>query len=200
MSRRLQRAALVRVFTARSSSSLPAAPDAPPARAPPSGPNAAHSHSRVRAVSPPRMYEVDTIAAIATPPGPGGIGIVRVSGPFAERLAAEMFQRRAGPWETHRLYHGRILDADGMPIDQGLAVLMRAPHSYTGEDVLELHCHGSPVLLQRVLHALLIRGARPARAGEFTKRAFLNGKLDLAQAEAVAELTRARTVDGASAA
>ena len=77
---------------------------------------------------------------------------------------------------------------------------MRAPRSYTGEDVLELHCHGSPVVLQCVLRAVLERGARPARAGEFTKRAFLNGKLDLAQAEAVAELVHARTADGASVA
>jgi tRNA modification GTPase len=147
------------------------------------------------------MYEADTIAAIATPPGPGGIGVVRVSGPAAERLAGESFRRRRpGAWQTHRLYHGRIIDGDGAAIDDGLAVLMRAPRSYTGEDVLELHCHGSPILLRRVLHALMQRGARPARAGEFTKRAFLNGKLDLAQAEAVAELVRARTSDSASVA
>jgi len=147
------------------------------------------------------MYEADTIAAIATPPGPGGIGVVRASGPAAERLADAVFRRhRTGVWATHRLYHGRIVDADGAAIDEGLATLMRAPHSYTGEDVLELHCHGSPVLLQRVLQSLLHRGARPARAGEFTKRAFLNGKLDLAQAEAVAELVHARTADAANAA
>jgi tRNA modification GTPase len=147
------------------------------------------------------MYDADTIAAIATPPGPGGIGVVRVSGPAAERLGGEAFRRRRpGVWQTHRLYHGRLLDTDGNAIDDGLAVLMRGPHSYTGEDVLELQCHGSPVLLQRVLHALLRRGARAARAGEFTKRAFLNGKLDLAQAEAVAALVHARTADGASVA
>jgi tRNA modification GTPase len=147
------------------------------------------------------MYEADTIAAVATPPGPGGIGVIRVSGPAAERLATQCFRRRrAGRWETHRLYRGRVVDAGGAALDDGLAVLMRAPHSYTGEDVLELHCHGSPILLQRVLHALLQNGARAARAGEFTKRAFLNGKLDLAQAEAVAELVRARTADGASVA
>jgi tRNA modification GTPase len=147
------------------------------------------------------MYEDDTIAAIATPPGPGGIGVVRASGPAAVRLASQVFcRRRAGDWETHRLYRGRIVGPDGTPIDDGLATLMRAPHSYTGEDVLELHCHGSPVLLQRVLQSLLQRGARPARAGEFTKRAFLNGRLDLAQAEAVAELVRARTADAVDAA
>src|SRR5262245_15388517 len=147
------------------------------------------------------MYEADTIAAIATPAGPGGIGVVRVSGSAAERLADASFRRRGGgAWQTHRLYHGRILGCDGSAIDDGLAVLMRAPHSYTGEDVLELHCHGRPLRRQRVLHAVLERGARPAHAGEFTKRAFLNGKLDLAQAEAVAELVRARTADGASVA
>jgi tRNA modification GTPase len=147
------------------------------------------------------MYETDTIVAVATPPGPGGIGVVRVSGPAAQRLADESFlRRRPGAWESHRLYHGRILDAAGAALDDGLAVLMRAPRSYTGEDVLELHCHGSPVLLRQVMHALVQRGARSARAGEFTKRAFLNGKLDLAQAEAVAELVRARTSDGANVA
>jgi len=147
------------------------------------------------------MYEADTIAAIATPPGPGGIGVVRVSGARAAQLADDVFRRRhAAGWQTHRLYHGRIIATDGTAIDEGLAVLMRAPHSYTGEDVLELHCHGSPVLLQRVLQSVLGRGARPARAGEFTQRAFLNGKLDLAQAEAVAELVRARTSDAAHAA
>lgn len=147
------------------------------------------------------MYEADTIAAIATPPGPGGIGVIRVSGPAAEQIAARSFRRTGrGPWQSHRLYHGRVVGPDGQPLDDALAVLMRGPHSYTGEDVLELHCHGSPVLLQRVLRDLLQRGARPARAGEFTKRAFLNGRLDLAQAEAVAELVRARTGDGAQVA
>jgi tRNA modification GTPase len=88
-------------------------------------------------------------------------------------------------------------DADGAALDAGLAVVMRAPHSYTGEDVLELHCHGSPVVLDQVLRTLLARGARPAHAGEFTKRAFLNGRLDLTQAEAVMTLVRARTADAA---
>jgi tRNA modification GTPase len=147
------------------------------------------------------MYEADTIAAIATPAGPGSIAVVRASGPTAEDLARGVFQRRRpGTWQTHRLYGGRILASDGTPLDDGLAVLMRAPRSYTGEDVLELQCHGSPVLVQRVLHSLLSRGARPARPGEFTQRAFLNGKLDLAQAEAVADLIRARTGDAAGVA
>ena len=147
------------------------------------------------------MYEVDTIAAIATPPGPGGIGVVRVSGPLATALAETVFAgRRTGSWHSHRLYAGGIRGADGAVVDTGLAVLMRAPNSYTGEDVLELHCHGSPVVLEQVLRALLAGGARPAQAGEFTKRAFLNGKLDLTQAEAVMALVGARTADAAQVA
>ncbi|MGE0517469.1 MAG: tRNA uridine-5-carboxymethylaminomethyl(34) synthesis GTPase MnmE [Candidatus Binatia bacterium] len=147
------------------------------------------------------MYELDTIAAIATAPGPGAIGVVRISGPEARRLGEAVFRRiQPGAWTSHRLYRGRVCTADGTPLDEGLAVLMAAPHSYTGEDVLELHCHGSPIVLERVVGALLVAGARPARAGEFTKRAFLNGKLDLAQAEAVMALIQARTADGAEVA
>lgn len=146
------------------------------------------------------MYEPDTIAAVATPPGPGGIGIVRVSGPDAEAIAHAVFQRRGSrSWQSHRLYVGRV-SAGGQTIDAGMAVFMRGPHSYTGEDVLELHCHGSPVVLEQVLQAVLARGARPARAGEFTKRAFLNGRLDLMQAEAVLALVTARTADAAQTA
>src|SRR5262245_50444860 len=124
------------------------------------------------------MYFEDTIAAIATPAGAGGIGVIRISGPDAERLAARTFRRRhAGAWESHRLYRGQVLAGDGAPLDDGLAVLMRAPHSYTGEDVLELHCHGSPLVLRLALQAVLQHGGRPAQPGEFTKRAFLNGQL-----------------------
>lgn len=145
------------------------------------------------------MYEPDTIAAIATPPGPGGVGIIRVSGPAAAALADQVARRRRpGAWSSHRLCRATLCAADGQRLDDGLAVLMRAPHSYTGEDVLELHAHGSPVVLEQLLAALLALGARPARAGEFTQRAFLNGKLDLAQAEAVRALVEARTADGAS--
>jgi tRNA modification GTPase len=147
------------------------------------------------------VYAPDTIAAIATAPGPGGIGVIRVSGPDAARLADRLAHRRhPGGWESHRLYRANLCAADGRALDDGLAVLMRAPHSYTGEDVLELHAHGSPVVLEHLLAALFALGARPARAGEFTQRAFLNGKLDLAQAEAVRALVEARTVDGAAAA
>jgi tRNA modification GTPase len=141
------------------------------------------------------MYVDDTIAAIATPPGAGGIGVVRLSGQRCATIADVVFAgaRPAHQWRSHRLYHGRIVDDAGVVLDDALAVLMRAPQSYTGEDVLELHCHGSPVVLRRVLVRVLSCGARAAEPGEFTKRAFLNSRLDLAQAEAVIALVRART-------
>jgi tRNA modification GTPase len=146
------------------------------------------------------MYATDTIAAIATPLGRGGIGIVRVSGPRAATIARAAFARSrdATDWAPQRLYHGRIIDAFGAMIDEGLAVLMRAPRSYTGEDVVEFHCHGSPVVLNQVVARVLSCGARLAAPGEFTKRAFLNGRLDLAQAEAVIDMVRARTTSGAA--
>jgi tRNA modification GTPase len=146
------------------------------------------------------MYVGDTIAAVATPSGAGGIGVVRVSGPRSTEIATAVFSAaRAAPlWESRRLQHGRIVANDGSTVDEALAVLMREPHSYTGEDVLELHCHGSRVVLRRVLSLVLAHGARLATPGEFTKRAFLNGRLDLAQAEAVADLVRARTETGAA--
>jgi tRNA modification GTPase len=147
------------------------------------------------------VYTPDTIAAIATPPGPGGIGVIRVSGPAAAAFATRVAHRlRPGPWRSHHLYRAQLCGMDGTALDDGLAVLMRAPHSYTGEDVVELHAHGSPVVLEQILAALFAAGARPARAGEFTQRAFLNGKLDLTQAEAVMALVEARTADGAVAA
>jgi len=139
----------------------------------------------------------DTIAAVATPPGEGGIGIIRVSGPQAFPIAERIFRRaRASqhPLASHRLYFGTIRDPEtGEVLDRALLLTFRAPHSYTGEDVVEFSCHGSPLLLRRVLQLIWREGARPAQPGEFTQRAFLNGKLDLAQAEAVADLIRART-------
>jgi tRNA modification GTPase len=139
----------------------------------------------------------DTIAAVATPPGEGGIGIIRVSGPQAFPIAERIFRRaRAAqhPLASHRLYFGTIRDPEtGEVLDHALLLTFRAPHSYTGEDVVEFSCHGSPLLLRRVLQLIWREGARPAQPGEFTQRAFLNGKLDLAQAEAVADLIRART-------
>ncbi|HVO27230.1 MAG TPA: tRNA uridine-5-carboxymethylaminomethyl(34) synthesis GTPase MnmE [Candidatus Margulisiibacteriota bacterium] len=146
------------------------------------------------------MYTDDTIAAIATPPGHGGIGIIRVSGPLAPRILAALFVRshNRDEWLSHHLYHGRIVAAEGTVADEGLAVLMRAPHSFTGDDVVELHCHGSPVGLRRILARILAAGARLAEPGEFTRRAFLNGRIDLTQAEAVIDLVRAGTTAAAA--
>lgn len=144
----------------------------------------------------------DTIVAPATPPGEGGIGIVRLSGPQAEALLTLTFRGRTAPaaMMSHRLYHGRLCRRDGTPVDEVLAVVMRAPHSYTGEDVVEIHAHGGSQLLRSILDLFLSAGARLARPGEFTQRAFLNGRLDLAQAEAVAALIGARSEQSARAA
>lgn len=138
---------------------------------------------------------LDTIVAPATPPGEGGIGIVRLSGPRASELLGAVFRGRVNPAEmaSHRLYHGNLVNQANQRIDEVLAVLMRAPHSYTGEDVVEVHCHGGMQMLRGVLDLFLDGGARMAGPGEFTQRAFLNGRLDLAQAEAVIEVIRARS-------
>lgn len=140
----------------------------------------------------------DTIAAVATPPGEGAIGIVRLSGPESLAIAGRCFKRRqSGPWRSHRAYVGLVVNpVSGAHVDQALCTYMRGPHSYTGEDVVEFSCHGSPAVLRRTLELLLGQGARPAQPGEFTLRAFLNGKLDLAQAESVMDVVRARTGKG----
>ncbi len=139
-------------------------------------------------------YDADTIAAIATPPGKGGLGVIRVSGPRSAAIGAALFTATnpafAG-FVPRVLHHGLVRDRSGRPLDETLVVLMPGPRSYTGEDVLEIQGHGGPAAMRRVLSAVLAEGARPAQAGEFTKRAFLNGRLDLSQAEAVAELTGA---------
>jgi tRNA modification GTPase len=140
------------------------------------------------------VYLHDTIAAISTAGGVGAVAIVRVSGPDAARVAERVFRGRpAERWESHRLYAGQFVDPAGRVLDRGLGVLMRAPRSYTGEDVLELHGHGGALLARRVLGAALAAGARAAQPGEFTLRAFISGKLDLAQAESVADLVAAPT-------
>ncbi len=131
------------------------------------------------------MLTGDTIAAIATPPGRGGVGIVRVSGPATQRIAEAMLGKLPKP---RYATHSRFRDGAGQPLDDGIALYFSAPHSFTGEDVLELHGHGGPVVLDMVLGRTLELGARLARAGEFSERAFTNGKMDLAQAEAVADL------------
>jgi tRNA modification GTPase len=139
----------------------------------------------------------DTIAAIATAPGRGGIGIVRVSGQGCRSIAAALLGRVPGPRvaELHR-----FLDAAGEPIDEGLALYFPGPASFTGEDVLELHGHGGPVVMDLLLRRVLELGARVAEPGEFTQRAFLNDKLDLAQAEAVADLIDSGSAQAARAA
>jgi tRNA modification GTPase len=146
------------------------------------------------------MYAQDTIAAIATPVGEGAVAIVRVSGPNAERIATRVFVRASdknGKLTSHRLYHGRIQDPVSKKfLDEVLVAVMRKPRSYTGEDVLEVHCHGGAYLVRRILELLLSEGARHAEPGEFTKRAFLNGRIDLAQAESILDLIKARTDRG----
>ena len=136
----------------------------------------------------------DVVAAIATPPGRGGIGVVRISGP---NLAGMLNVLIAHKLEARHATRADFLNADGSVIDQGLALYFPAPHSYTGEDVIELQGHGGPVVLQMVLQRCLELGARIAEPGEFTKRAFLNDKLDLAQAESVADLIDASTAQAA---
>ncbi len=139
----------------------------------------------------------DTISAIATAQGEGGIGIIRLSGDQAVEIAAKLFQpvsgRKLTDYETHRAIYGRIIDEDGRIIDEAIALLMKAPHSYTKEDVVELQCHGGVMPLRKTLALTYEHGARPAEGGEFTKRAFLNGRLDLSQAQAVMDIITAKT-------
>jgi tRNA modification GTPase len=143
------------------------------------------------------MASNDTIAAIATPSGAGGVGIVRVSGPHARAVAQALTGRNP---QARKVYVCAFRDSAGSILDRGLMLYFAAPKSFTGEDVLELHAHGSPVVLNRLLRRACELGARPARAGEFSERAFLNGKLDLVQAEAVADLIAAGSEAAARAA
>src|SRR5579859_1590611 len=142
----------------------------------------------------------DTIAAIGTPPGFGGIGVVRVSGPEAFPLVLPLLRRPGGNTDlppSHLLTYGHIVDpTTHETLDEVLVAFMRAPHTYTREDVVEIQGHGGPLVLQRVLRLVLAQGARMANPGEFTLRAFLNGRLDLAQAEAVMDLISAQTEVG----
>ena len=143
----------------------------------------------------------DTIAAISTPPGPGAIGILRLSGPDAASIAERCFKplghKGLLEHKPKELVYGDLLDSGGQPIDRVLCTYSLGPNSYTGENTAELHCHGSPMVLALGLEALFAAGARQARAGEFTRRAFLNGRLDLAQAEAVGDLLSAQSREGA---
>jgi tRNA modification GTPase len=144
------------------------------------------------------MEQVDTIAAVATPLGIGGIGVVRMSGPAALSIAQRVFVRPPGVplthLESHRVYYGFVVNDQGERVDEALLCLMRRPRSYTREDVVEISCHGGVMTTQRVLETVLAQGARVAEPGEFTKRAFLHGRLDLTQAEAVIDVINARTL------
>lgn len=141
------------------------------------------------------MLSFETIVAPATPPGEGGVGIIRLSGSSAVACLERVFHGRTPvtTMSSHRLYHGHLCSSAGTRIDEVLAVIMRAPGSYTGEDVVEVHCHGGNQVMRSILNLFLDNGVRMARPGEFTQRAFLNGRLDLAQAEAVVEIIWARS-------
>ena len=145
----------------------------------------------------PAPHGRDTIVAIATAPGAGGVGIVRLSGSASRAIAELICARKLRPRQA---VHARFRDGDGTTVDDGIVLWFAAPASYTGEDVVELQAHGSPVLLAQLLQRCLQLGARQARPGEFTERAFLEGKLDLAQAEAVADLINAGSQAAARAA
>lgn len=140
-------------------------------------------------------YRQDTIAAIATAPGNGGIGIIRISGPDAEEILMRIFTPAGGtrrPFESHHMVYGHLKE-DREIIDECMAVIMRAPRSYTREDVAEIQLHGGNYIVNRALELCLKEGARLAEAGEFTRRAFLNGRVDLSRAEAVMEMITARS-------
>ena len=142
-------------------------------------------------------YAEDTIAAISTPFGESGIGIVRISGSLAEPIAQKIFRSKKEErnFISHHFHYGEIVDPQsGNPVDEVLIVLMKSPRTYTKEDILEIHCHGGYFILQRMLELVLREGARMAHPGEFTKRAFLNGRIDLTQAEAVVDLIKAKTM------
>ena len=144
-----------------------------------------------------------TIAAISTPPGEGAIGMVRMSGGEALKIGDIAFKGSATPsgMESHTLHYGQICDPQtNVVIDTVLLAVMRAPNSYTGEDMVEIHCHGSPVVLGEVLGLVCAHGAALAGPGEFSKRAFLNGRMDLSQAEAVVDLVKAKTREAAQSA
>lgn len=138
----------------------------------------------------------DTIAAVSTSPGEAGIGIVRLSGAAALAIASRIFVSKNGlnprDFETYSVHLGRIMDGKN-PVDEVLLTVMKAPKSYTREDVVEISCHGGILIIKKILELCLKNGARPASPGEFTKRAFLNGRIDLSQAEAVCDLIKAKT-------
>lgn len=147
------------------------------------------------------MNQHDTIAAIATPPGAGGLGIVRVSGRDARSICSAFLRFRPDhSWQPWRAAMAELLDESGLTVDETLVTYFAAPHSYTAEDVVEISCHGSPVVLRHCVARALAEGARPAEPGEFTLRAYLNGRIDLPRAEAVHDLITATTLHQAKVA
>ncbi|CUS98587.1 tRNA uridine-5-carboxymethylaminomethyl(34) synthesis GTPase MnmE [Candidatus Chrysopegis kryptomonas] len=140
-------------------------------------------------------YLEDTIAAISTAIGEAGISVIRISGKDAIKIADKVFRgkRKLEEVKTHTAHYGKIVDASGRVVDYVVATVFRAPHSYTGEDTVEISCHGGIFVTRKVLETILEAGARLAQPGEFTKRAFLNGRIDLSQAEAIADLIRSAT-------
>jgi tRNA modification GTPase len=152
------------------------------------------SSSKSSRRTPPNQEE--TIAAISTPFGESGIGIVRISGSLAESIAKKIFRHKKeqSSFISHHFHYGEIIDPkSGNPVDEVLIILMKSPKTYTKEDIIEIQCHGGYFILQKVLELVLREGARMAQPGEFTKRAFLNERIDLTQAEAVIDLIRAKT-------
>lgn len=149
------------------------------------------------------MYFEDTIAALSTPYGTGGIGVIRISGDKAVEVASKIFES-SKPMETiesHSVTYGRIADPDTKDmLDEVLLLKMCKPNTFTREDVIEIHCHGGIIVINRVLELLFRQGVRPAEPGEFTKRAFLNGRIDLSQAEAIIDLINSKTVESSKAA
>lgn len=147
------------------------------------------------------MY--DTIAAVATAVGEAGIGVIRISGPDSLKILTDIFRFKSGRKlenpEPRRMIYGYVCDGSRI-IDEAMVIYMKAPHTYTGEDVAEIQCHGSSVTLRKILTLVIDRGAGPAERGEFTKRAFLNGRIDLSQAEAVIDIVKARSQAGSAAA
>ncbi len=144
------------------------------------------------------MSDQDTICAVSTPPGAGGIGIIRISGSAALGIASTVFRPRRHKdlmiALSHSLHYGHVVDpASNETVDEALVSVMRAPATYTREDVVEINCHGGMMPLWRTLGLLVAAGARQAEPGEFTKRAFLSGRIDLAQAEAVMDIIHAKT-------
>jgi tRNA modification GTPase len=144
------------------------------------------------------MYRNDTICALVTPPGVGGLAVVRLSGPESFRIADQCFRGKQPLSEagSHTIHYGRFVWEEEL-IDTVTAAVFRAPHSYTGEDTVEFGCHGGIVVSETIVEALIAAGARLAEPGEFTRRAFLNGKLDLVQVEAIADLIYAVSAPGA---